>query len=100
MKLGIHIKTDRHLEHVLGIVKAAVSKGHEVQIFTMAGGETLLENPKYSDLCRNPKVKMKYCDHNATQMGIRKEMIPAEIACGSQYDNALMVSNADRVIVL
>ena len=100
MKLGIHIKTDRHLEQAIGIVKAAVSKGHEVMIFTMAGGEKLLENSKYSDLCKNPNVKMSYCDHDATHMGIKKDMIPAEIACGSQYNNAVMVSEADRVIVL
>ena len=100
MKLGIHIKTDRHLEQVMGIVNAAVSKGHEVMIFTMAGGERLLENPKYADLCKNPKVKMSYCDHDATHMGIKKDLIPAEIACGSQYNNAVIVSEADRVIVL
>lgn len=100
MKLGIHIKTDRHLEHVVGIVNAAALKGHEVMIFTMAGGERLLENPKYSDLSKNPKVKMSYCDHDATHMGVKKEMIPAEIACGSQFNNALMVNDADRVIVL
>jgi hypothetical protein len=100
MKLGIHIKTDRHLEQVMGIVNAAASKGHEVMIFTMAGGERLLENRLYSDLCKNPKVKMSYCDHDATHMEIKKEMIPAEIACGSQFNNALMVNDADRIIVL
>ena len=100
MKLGIHIKTDRHLEQVMGIVNAAVSKGHEVLIFTMAGGERLLENPKYANLCKNPKVKMSYCDHDATHLGIKKDLIPAEIACGSQYNNAVIVYEADRVIVL
>jgi hypothetical protein len=43
---------------------------------------------------------MSYCDHDATHMGVKKEMIPAEIACGSQFNNALMVNDADRVIVL
>lgn len=100
MKLGIHIKTDRHLEHAIGIVNAAAAKGHEVMLFTMAGGERLLENPRYSDLCKNPNVKMSYCDHDAIRMGIRKEMIPSEIVCGSQYNNAVMVSRADRIIVL
>ncbi len=100
MKLGIHVKTDRHLAQVIGIVKAATSKGHDVMIFTMAGGERLLENRDYTDLHKNPGVKMSYCDHNAAHMGINKELIPAGIACGSQFDNALMVSDADRLIVL
>lgn len=100
MKLGIHVKTDRHLEQVIGIVNAAASKGHEVMIFTMAEGEKLLENPRFCDLCRNPKVKMSYCDHDAVHFGIKKESIPADVACGSQFNNALMVNDADRVIVL
>lgn len=100
MKLGIHVKTDRHLEDVVGIVNAAVSKGHEVEIFTMAEGERLLEKPRYTDLCKNPNVKMSYCDHDATHMSIKKEMIPAEIVSGSQFNNAVMVDKADRLIVL
>ena len=99
MKLGIHVKTERHLEHIAGIVNAAVSKGHEVMIFTMAEGEKLLENPKYSELCRNPNVKMSYCDHDATHMGINKSLVPSEVTCGSQYNNAMIVSEADRMLV-
>jgi predicted peroxiredoxin len=100
MKLGIHVNTDRHLEHVIGFAKAAVAKGHEVMVFTMAEGEKLLENPKYSELCKIANIKMSYCDHNASHMGVKKELIPGEIACGSQYNNAVMVNEADRVIVL
>ncbi len=100
MKLGIHVNTDRHMDHVLGIAKAAAAKGHEVSVFTMADGEKLLENPKYGELCKIPNINMSYCDHNATHMGIKKDVIPAEVVCGSQYNNAVMVSEADRVIVL
>jgi len=100
MKLGIHVNTDRHLEHVVGIARAAASKGHEVIVFTMADGEKLLENPTYYELCKIPNIKMSYCDHNTGHMGIKKEAIPREITCGSQYNNAVMVNVADRVIVL
>lgn len=100
MKLGIHVCDDRHLEYVIGITKAAVSKGHEVSIFTMVDGVRLLENPSYTELCRIPNVKMGFCDHNATGYAIKKEGIPQDVVCGSQYNNAVMVNNADRVIVL
>ena len=100
MKLGIHVKTDRHLQHVIGIAKAAASKGHEVMVFTMAEGERLLEQQPYFELCKIPNIKMSYCDHNAGHMGINKDAIPQEITCGSQYNNAVMVSTADKVIVL
>ncbi|MBI4689979.1 MAG: hypothetical protein HY754_06895 [Nitrospirae bacterium] len=100
MKLGIHVNSDKHMEHVIGLVKAAVSKGHEVIVFTMCEGEKLLENPSYTGLCDMPNVSMSFCDHNAVHMGINKSVIPQKIACGSQYNNAVMVHEADRVIVL
>lgn len=100
MKLGIHVNSDKHMEHVIGLVKAAVSKGHQVIIFTMVDGERLLENPKYTDLSGLPGVSMSYCDHNATHMGINKSVIPQKVVCGSQFNNATMVHEADRVIVL
>ncbi len=100
MKLGIHVNTDRHLEHVAGIARAAASKGHEVQIFVMADGERLLEKPAFLELCSVANIKMSFCDHNATHMGIKKEGVPKDIVCGSQYNNAVIVSESDRVIVL
>ncbi|MBI4655004.1 MAG: hypothetical protein HY752_08465 [Nitrospirae bacterium] len=100
MKLGILINTDKHLCDALGIVKSALSKGHEVNIFNMDDGTRLLGNPAFTGLCRTKGVSMSFCDHSAKGLGISKEGIPQEVACGSQYNNALMVNGADRVIVL
>jgi predicted peroxiredoxin len=100
MKLGIHVNSDKHLEDVVGITRAATSKGHEVVIFVMVEGERLLENSSFTELCKVPGVQMSYCDHNAAGMGINKEAIPGEIACGSQYNNAVMVHDADRLLVM
>jgi hypothetical protein len=47
MKLGIFVNTDRHLEHVVGLVKAALSKGHEVTMFNMDDGTKLLGTPEF-----------------------------------------------------
>jgi predicted peroxiredoxin len=100
MKLGILVNTDRHLEDAIGITKAALSKGHEVIIFTMDVGERLLENPKYAELCKLKGVDMAFCDHNAISLGINKSVIPVELICGSQYNNAAMDHESDKVIVL
>jgi len=100
MKLGIHVKSDRHLEDVVGLTKAALSKGHEVIIFTMAEGVRLLENPIFTELCKLKGVSMSFCDHNARGYGINKTGIPQEVICGSQFNNATMVSEADKVLVL
>jgi predicted peroxiredoxin len=100
MKLGIFVNTDKHLGHITGLAKAAVSKGHEVHIFTMDDGAKLLENPSFTALCKTPGVKMSYCDHTAAEKNIKKTGIPAEVVCGSQYNNAVMAHEVDRLIVL
>lgn len=65
MKLGILINTDRHLSEILGITKAALSKGHEVIIFNMDEGTRLLGNPPFRELCGMNGVRMSFCDYNA-----------------------------------
>ncbi len=100
MKLGIHVSSGKHLADVVGLAKAAVSKGHTVTIFVMNEGEKLLESSSFTDLCKAKGVSMAYCDHNAQHMGINKSVIPKDIVCGSQFNNATMVHEADRVIVL
>ncbi|OGW56400.1 MAG: hypothetical protein A2Z09_02925 [Nitrospirae bacterium RBG_16_43_8] len=100
MKLGIFVNTDRHLADVIGIAKAAVSKGHEVIIFNMDDGSRLLGNPVFSELCKTKGVSVSFCAHSAKGLGVDTEGIPQEVVCGSQYNNAIMVNVADRVIVL
>jgi predicted peroxiredoxin len=100
MKLGILINTDRHLRHVAGLAEAALSRGHEVIIFTMDSGTKLLGNNTLMKLCGAKGVEMSFCDFNAKGLNISRDGLPPEVVCGSQYDNALMVNKADRVIVL
>lgn len=100
MKLGILINTDRHLSDIIGITRAALSKGHEVIIFNMDEGTRLLENSSFRELYAMNGVRMSFCDYNAKGLGVSKEGIPDEIVCGSQMNNAEMVHEADRVIVL
>ncbi len=100
MKLGILVNTDRNLDAVTGIVRAALSRGHEVMIFAMDEGTRLLRQPDYTGLCSLPGVSMSFCDFSTRGTGVSKEGLSAAIICGSQYNNAAMVHDADRVIVL
>lgn len=100
MKLGILANTDKNIEAVIEITRAALAKGHEVAIFTMDEGTRLLENPSYSGLCKLKGVNMSFCDYSAKTFGVRTEGLPQEIVCGSQYNNAEMNHNSDKVIVL
>ncbi len=100
MRLGILVNTNKNLEEVLRLSNAALSKGHEVVIFAMDQGTKLLEQPFFTGLCSLPGVAMSFCDHSAERLGVKTEGIPKEATCGSQYNNAVMIHNADKVIVL
>ena len=100
MTLGILVNTDRHVEDIIGLTKAAISKGHEVIIFMMDSGVKLLGNSSVTGLSSESGVSMGFCDHSAGKVGVSKDGIPDKVVCGSQFDNANMNHEADRVIVL
>ncbi len=100
MKLGILVNTNRHLDHVLGIIQAALSKNHEVMVFAMDEGIHLFGDPSFSDLAGSDNVSMSICRHSAESLKIETENFAEEITAGSQFENALMAHDADRMIVL
>jgi len=100
MKLGIFVNTDKNLDAVQGITKAALAKGHTVTLFNMDAGTKLVHSTVYAELSKTPGVTVGFCDHSAKHMGVTSEGLPKEIVCGSQYNNAGMQHDADRMIVL
>ena len=100
MKLGLFVNTNGRLAAVTGITRAALAKGHTVNIFAMDDGTRLLADPSFSGLSQLPGVTMAFCDHSAQHLGTKPDGLPKEISVGSQYDNATMNHEMDRVIVL
>ena len=100
MKLAILVTTDRFLSAIVGLTRAALKKGDEVTLFSMDDGSRLLSDPSYAGLSQEDGVKMAFCEHNAKVMGLKIEGLPGEIVSGSQYDNAAMSHEADKVLVL
>jgi sulfur relay (sulfurtransferase) complex TusBCD TusD component (DsrE family) len=100
VKLGIIITTDRHLDHVIGITQTANAKGHEVSIFAMDSGTCLLGYPEFTQLCTAENVVISLCQHSASEHGVDTEGVSKEIVLGSQFNNAMMNNEADKVISL
>jgi predicted peroxiredoxin len=100
MTIGILVNTNKHLDAIVGIAKAAPAKGHKVDVFVMDDGTKLLANPEFSGLCKLSGVKMSFCDHSAKELGSKTEGMPEEIICGSQFNNANMNHESDRTLVL
>lgn len=100
MKLGILVNTDKHLGHILGLVAAATAKDHEVMIFAMDQGVRLLENVSFAELAGREGVFVSVCDHSARAHGVVTEGISDAIVFAGQFENAMMVNKADKLIVL
>ncbi len=100
MKLGILVNTDRHLEHILGLTKATIAANHEVMIFIMDEGTRLSENDLIVALAKLPAVSISLCEHSAKICEVNVEDLSKDINCASQYNNAMMNHDADRMIVL
>ncbi len=100
MVLGILVSTDRHPDDVIGLARAALSRGHRVIIFVMDTGTRILSLPSFSGLSASEGVTTGFCDYNAKALNIPADHLPPTMSRGSQYDNAVMVNTADRVIVL
>ena len=100
MRLGILVKTDRHLDKLEGIALAALGQGHEVEVFVMDGGVKLLGEPSVAELSTREGASVAFCGYNAMLHEISTDGLSDTIASGSQYNNVCMMRNLDRMIVL
>jgi len=66
----------------------------------MDDGVKLITDPAVMELSENPDISMSYCDYTAQKLGVPTEGVSEKIVCGSQFNNASMNHEADRVIVL
>ena len=94
------VTTGRHLDQVVGIARAAQSKGHAVTIFATDEGTRLLADPRFAALSSLPGVAMSFCEHSARLHGGRPAGLPEAIVSGSQLENAAMASESDKILVL
>jgi len=100
MKLGILLNSDKFCQILVGLTRTSVGRGHEVIIFAMDDGVKLLENKDCTQLSELDGVNFSYCDHNVQQLGVKTGGLSEKVESSSQYSNAAMNHQADKVIVL
>ena len=99
MKLGILVTSDKHLRHVLEMIKAASRQGHEVSVFCMDMGTKFLEQIAFRELCKLGGVTLSLCRHSAEEHGVDVSDLSKDIVAGSQFNNAMMNHESDHVVV-
>jgi len=100
VKLGVLVTKVKHLGHIVGLTKAAIGKGHEVDIFVMDEGTRLLDDREFSELTKLDGVSISFCRHSAEEHGVDTTELLEKIVQGSQLNNAMMNNSSDRVISL
>ncbi len=100
MKIGLLVTQEGYEEDIIGLTKAAVKRGHEVIIFMTDTGVMNSQNSGVVALKDLDGVSISLCDFSAKNNKLTDEMIPEGIIAGSQYQNAVMNQDADKVIVL
>ncbi|MBI5522547.1 MAG: hypothetical protein HY910_07965 [Desulfarculus sp.] len=98
-KLGIFVSSDRHLDHLLGIARAAHQAGKELTVFLTHRGVLLTREPAFAQLEGLALVSL--CQVNFSAWGLRRP-VPgvAEEDFASQARHAAMIAGCDRYIVL
>jgi len=96
-QLGILITKHENLEHIAGIIRAARRAGHPVQVFLNDEGVRFSLDPGFRELLDLDGVACTVCDHFCGKLGIEEKADC--ITYGSQYDNAIMMHESERVLV-
>ena len=99
-QLGILVNSAGHLQHVVGLTRAALAAGGRVAIFVMDEGTRLLADRALVSLAELEGVAISVCEYSAEAFGVSPGGLPAKIRFGSQLNNASMVGAAERVVVL
>lgn len=95
--LGIMITTYENLEHIAGVVKAAHAAGHPIMIFLTDEGVKFTRDPKFLELLNVGGIEISVCDHSCERIGIHDKT--EGVTYGSQYNNAGMMHDSERVLI-
>lgn len=95
--LGIMITKYANLEHIAGVTQAARNAGYPVAIFMTDEGVKFTKDVAFMELLKTEGVKVTVCEYMCELLGIPERT--EGICYGSQYDNAGMLHNSDRVLV-
>ena len=98
-KLGIFVASDQHLDHLIGIAKAATKAGKEVTIFLTNRGVLLARHPRFPEL--EGQGHLSLCNVNFEAFAMQKPIpLVADKYFATQARHGMMIEECDRYIVL
>jgi predicted peroxiredoxin len=99
MNIGILITSTPHANKIIEIAKEAVKRGYQVTIFMTDDGIYLIENKEIANLKNLENVEMSLCNYSADGRHLDEKDIPEGVGNATQYQNSLMHSECDKILV-
>jgi hypothetical protein len=105
--LGIFVPTNHHIDHLIGVAKAAKKAGKALCIFLTHNGCLITQDPKYQlladivDSDENDDISL--CNVRWEELGLKDAPIPAGMSAedlASQSRHCAMVGTCDRYMVI
>lgn len=102
MNLGIVVTNENHAEQALGLLETAVSRGWQLRCFLTDTGVRLLDDPRFVQFCQSDHW-VALCELSLERYHIDSASVldkAPKIIIGGQYQDAELVKNSDRVVML
>jgi len=97
MHFGLVVTTEEFGQHVSGLLSAAVNRGWTCRCFLTDRGVRLLNYAPFMALTYAGQIKVNVCEHSWEVFGTGPH--PEKIQMSSQYQNAELVHECDKVLV-
>lgn len=98
MNLGLVATHDGAGQHLLGLAVAAVARGWSVRCFLTHTGVRLLDSDALMAMMRSGSLRIDACEHAWQLFGSGAP--PADLKLRSQFQNAELAKQCDRVITI
>jgi hypothetical protein len=98
MKLGIVAAHESAGTHVEGLAAAAAARGWACRCFLTDSGVKLAASPRFRELAASGALRVDICEHSWHQFA--QGDAPPGATLGSQFQNAELVRECDRVVVV
>jgi len=98
MRLGIVASHESAGPHLAGLAAAAVARGWTCRVFLTDSAVKLAASAGLQGLAKAGAVRLDVCEHSWQHFG--GEGVPDGATLGSQFQNAELVRECDRVVVL
>jgi hypothetical protein len=98
MRIGIVATHESSGAHLLGLAAAAAARGWPCRCFLTDSGVKLVADDRLVALAKSGAIRLDVCEHSWHHFN--EGPAPEGATLGSQFQNAELVRECDRVVVL